>query len=500
VSSKSPGRLVDGASRRGRRRVRLTAVAAAAGLLSACGSGRTAPITSAPTTSAVASPGGATTPAGAASTPGRSTSPAAAAADWPTYDRTGSRPGLSVSTPTFTSSSQVVKAWTAGVDGAVYGQPLVIGTEVVVATQNDSVYAFNASTGHREWRRHLAAPVPSGLPCGDIDPSGITGTPVADVATGRLWVVTFSPDPYRHLLWSLDLDTGAVVSERGADGPGSDARAEQERGALALTAGEVYIPYGGLYGDCSDYHGWVVGAPTSGPGPLVTYVTPTQREAGIWSPPGASFGAGSLYVSTGNGTPFTAVDNSDSVVRLRLPGLAVQGTFTPSNFAELSADDQDLSSTSPVLLPDHLVFQIGKQGVAYVLDALHLGGVGGQLAARPVCPGGFGGAAADGLMVVVSCYDGLYAVAVTPPAGPAQAGLRPLWSVTGFGAGPPIIAGGVVWDVSRGGQLAGYRQRDGRRVYSTGTAPVVTSFPSLSASGNRLFVPEGHEVVSYRGI
>ena len=156
-------------------------------------------------------------------------------------------------------------SWTAAVDGAVYAQPLVVGSEVIVATENDSVYALDASSGAVRWSRHLAAPVTGGLPCGNIDPSGITGTPVADVATGRLWVVTFTAQPaYRHTLWELDLATGQTVSQRPIDVSGSDPRAQQERGALVLLGSRVYVPFGGLYGDCSDYKGRVVGAPIVG--------------------------------------------------------------------------------------------------------------------------------------------------------------------------------------------------------------------------------------------
>jgi hypothetical protein len=72
--------------------------------------------------------------------------------------------------------------------------------------------------------------------------------------------------------------------------------------------------------------------------------------------------------------------------------------------------------------------------------------------------------------------------------------------VTSYAAGPPIIAAGVVWDVSRAGLLSGFRLPDGKSVFSTTTGPVVTDFPSLSASGSRLIVPEGDKVVSYLGI
>ena len=167
-------------------------------------------------------------------------------------------------------------------DGAVYAQPLVVGSTVIIATENDTVYALNAATGAVRWSRHLASPVPSGLPCGNVDPSGITGTPVADAATGRLWLVTFTAQPvYRHTLWALSLSTGSTVSQRAIDLPGSDPKAQQERGALALLGGRVYIPFGGLYGDCSDYKGRVIGAPVSGSGPLVSFTTDNQRQAGI---------------------------------------------------------------------------------------------------------------------------------------------------------------------------------------------------------------------------
>ena len=129
----------------------------------------------------------------------------------------------------------------------------------------------------------------------------------------------------------------------------------------------MYVPFGGLYGDCSDYKGRVVGAPVSGSGPVVSFTTPNQRQAGIWAPAGESVRDGSLYVATGNGMPYNQVDDSDSVLRLS-PGLAVQDRFTPANFAALSADDLDLGSTVPALLPDGLIFQIGKQGIGYVLD------------------------------------------------------------------------------------------------------------------------------------
>ena len=100
----------------------------------------------------------------------------------------------------------------------------------------------------------------------------------------------------------------------------------------------------------------------------------------------------------------------------------------------------------------------------------------------------------DGSTVVFSCYTSLRAIEVTPAAQ-----IHVLWSVTGFPAGPPIIAGGVVWAVSRGGVLSGFRLSDGTSVFSTAIGSVVTDFPSLAASGSRLIVPEGDKIVSYLG-
>jgi len=473
------------------RGTRVVAAACVAGLLAAgCTSAATAtgvagPATTGHTTVAAAPPGTAAT--GATSSQ----------ADWPTYDRTAGRSGVSVSSP---APGKVRQSWRAAVDGAVYAQPLVVGTQVIIATENNTVYALNESTGAPRWKHHLATPVTGGLPCGNINPSGITGTPVADVAAGTLWVVTFTSSPaYRHTLWELSLSTGRTISHRPVDAPGSDPRAEQERGALALLGTRVYVPFGGLYGDCSDYKGRVVGAPVSGSGPLVIYTTPNQRQAGIWAPAGEAVRDGSLYVTTGNGQPYNQIDDSDSVLRLG-PGLAVLSRFTPSDWESLSANDQDLGSTGPALLPGGLVFQVGKQGVGYVLNGAKLGGTGKPLASARVCEGGFGGDAVDGSTVVFSCYNSLHALQVTPGASGAAPRMHARWAVTGISPGPPIIAGGVVWDVGRNGTVTGYRLSDGKRVFAAATAAVDSDFPSLSASGTRLIVPEGHTVVSFLGI
>ena len=255
------------------------------------------------------------------------------------------------------------------VDGAVYAEPLVVGGRVIVATENDSVYALDAATGARLWGVHLGTPVPGGsLPCGDIDPSGITSTPAVDPGSGTVYAVTYHSG-FRHTLVALDVSTGAVRWERPIDPPGGDYKTEQQRAGLALANGRVYVSYGGLYGDCGRYHGWVVGASASGPtGGLVTYQVPSQNEGAIWAPSGPAVDSGgNLYVATGNGNS-SSFDYGNAVIKLSA-GLKPVSFFALPDAGALNTSDSDLGSTGPLLLPGSRVFIVGKSGIAYLLDA-----------------------------------------------------------------------------------------------------------------------------------
>jgi outer membrane protein assembly factor BamB len=257
----------------------------------------------------------------------------------------------------------------------------------------------------------------------------------------------------------------------------------------------VYIPYGGLFGDCSDYHGWVVGLSTAQTDDQsqTTYETPAV-DAGIWALAGPEVGAdGSLFVTTGNGLPIGVDGQANSVLRLS-PGLVVQDSFTPTNFASLSAADQDLGSTSPALLPGGQVFQIGKEGVGYLLESSHLGGLGGAVTSASICRGGFGGTAVDGQEVLVSCFDGLYAVEVS--SGPS---LSVRWSAPGSRPGPPIVAGGDVWVVQSDGTLVARSVATGAVGYRR-SIEVAGSFPNLAAAAGRLFAADGDRVAAFDGV
>jgi outer membrane protein assembly factor BamB len=334
-------------------------------------------------------------------------------------------------------------AWTASLGGAVYGQPLVVGTTVIAATeQNDAVYALNLTTGAVLWRTLVGTAEPvSAQPCGDLNPLGITSTGVYDPQSNLAYFVAQSGTS-EHVLVGLNPATGAVVVRQDVPSPDHQAFYDQQRGALALEDGYVYVVFGGHYGDCGPYTGSVVGMPASGHGPIYSYRVPTAAQGGIWAAGGPVIAPdGTIYVSTGNGAPTQGpYDGSDSVTALT-PQLQQVGIFAPADWRALSADDLDLGSMSPALLADGQLLQVGKSGTGYLLDAGHLGGVGGQVAAAPVCAA-YGGAAVSGSVVYVPCLTGLAAVDT------ADSAVHVVWRGPAGVWGSPVLGGGAVWVAS----------------------------------------------------
>ncbi|HET9690834.1 MAG TPA: PQQ-binding-like beta-propeller repeat protein [Acidimicrobiales bacterium] len=471
----------------------------AAGLLAGCGSGP-------PTATRPVSPGG--TSAGGSATapsvPGPSEvgagptvtgAPVTGDAPWPTYGGDGARTGLSRGAP---PAGALRPAWTAHVDGAVYGEPLVADGAVLVATEHDTVTALDAATGAVRWSRHLATPVDgASLPCGDIDPSGITSTPAVDPATGTLWVVAFEQaagGPAHHLV-GLDVRTGALTSDRVVDPPGLSPTVEQQRGALLVAGGSVLVAYGGLDGDCGPYKGAVVAAPEAGGAPTA-FVVPAAREGGIWSPPGPVAAAGGhVLVTTGNAASRSVYDDANAVLALTLPGPTVTGLYAPADWAQLSAADLDLSSTSPAVLADGRVVAAGKQGVAYLLAGGDLGGVGHQAAVATACAGSgaYGGMAVDGTTVVVPCRNGLRALTV------GTGSLTPAWQLATPGPGTPLVAGGKVFDLARSGEVDEVDPATGAVTARATLPPAQTPFPALSGAGARIYAATGSVVTALTG-
>jgi outer membrane protein assembly factor BamB len=427
----------------------------------------------------------------ATSTPTPSTTKTATqiAGDWPVYHHDNGRSGVASDQGQL---SHFRHAWTsARFDQLVYAQPLVVGNNVVVASEGNTVYSLNAASGKISWQRNLGRPVNGGsLPCGNISTTGITGTPAIDAAAGIIYVVAFLRSGPHHELFALNLSDGTVRWHRTIDPPGLSAVVEQERGAVALGNGRVYVPFGGLTGDCGPYKGAVVSSPTSGTGALQSYVVPTSREGGIWTPSGPVLDAsGNVWVTTGNTASAGAFDYGNAVIKLT-PGLKVADYFAPTNWAALNAGDVDLGSVGPVLLSDGSAFAAGKAGIAYLLRRTNLGHIGGEITSRKVCSRAFGQPATLGAMVFVACENSLVGVRV------GSRTLSVAWTSSGK-SGPTIVAAGAVWTMKSDGQLMAFNPSTGKVLERVSLGTPATRFIAPSAAGGRLFVADGNRIVAY---
>jgi len=458
----------------------LAALLLAAALLAAC-SGRTAG-------GGRRSGGG---PPGGSARPRPARSPVAGLpTPWLTYHASASRSGDVAGLP---PAGGLAIGWSRRLDGAVYGQPLVAGDLVIAATENDTVYGLDWRTGQVGWRTHLAAPLPlADQPCGDINPLGITSTPVL---YGGLVYVLAQVGRSGHVLVGLDPASGAIRYRRAVPSPDGRPAYDQQRGALAAANGRIYVIFGGHAGDCGPYAGSVVGMPAAGStGAIASYLVPTSNHGGVWAPGGPAVGAdGSLFVGVGNGATSGPFDDTDSVTRLS-PGLARTGVFAPSTWVADNRADLDLGSMTPALAGGGQILMDGKRGVAYLLDAAGLGGVGGQLAQLAVCPA-FGGAAVAGPVVYLPCAGGGPA-AVLPQDGR----LRLLWRGPPAADGSPVVGGGAVWvTANAAGVLYELSPATGKVMASIRLGSALPHFASPSLSGPLVLVGTLHGVVAVSG-
>jgi hypothetical protein len=267
---------------------------------------------------------------------------------------------------------------------------------------------------------------------------------------------------------------------------------EQERGALALANHTVYVPLGGLYGDCGNYHGYVIGYRTTGAGPMV-YQT-EDSEAGIWAASELSVTpGGSILASVGNSAHTSAsqgYDHSDSILRLS-PDLKLLDYFSPATWADDNARDLDLSSMGPTYLPGGKVFIAGKRGIAYLTSAAHLGHVGGQLSSLGGCAA-YGGTAVYQSVVFAPCNDGLAAIKVSGNH------LSLLWKAPSNITGSPIYGGGAVWSLDQGaGMLYGLDRITGK-VLRTVHVGTTSRFATMAMAHGYLHVPTLSGVVAVK--
>jgi outer membrane protein assembly factor BamB len=395
-------------------------------------------------------------------------------------------------------------AWTsATLDGSLYGEPLEFAGRVFVATENNTVAALSSATGAVVWSTHLATPVPSStLPCGDIVPTvGITGTPVIDPARGEIFVVADEEVDGRpaHTLVGLSTSTGGVEMTEDVDPPGADTAALLQRTGLTLASGRVVFGFGGNYGDCSNYRGWVVGVPEGGGTPVDFAVDSGSDESqgAVWmggAAPAVDAG-GDVWVGVGNGSVTTdrhAYDDSDSVLELS-PSLRLEQYFAPSSWPSDNAHDLDLSM-EPVLLADGQVVIAGKARTVYLLDGSHLGGIGGEQASLgAVCSDDVdGGSATVGTTVFLPCLSGIVAVNV----GASPPGLELVWR-SGRGGGPPIVAAGLVWTIGQDGTLYGLDPATGSVRQQAVIGAPANHFPTPSVGDGLVVAPSADRVVAF---
>ena len=440
-----------------------------------------------------------------------------AVADWPTAHRSNDRAGNDSSANPFSAISQ---QWiSAALDGHVYAEPLVVGNQVIVATENNSIYSLDATTGAPTWAQpaNFGAPMQLSDPrfgCGNVSPLGILGTPVVDTASGIIYAVAFTGGTYE--LVGVNLANGSRAFTPIPIAPsGFDPFHQQQRAALTLANGNVYIPFGGYAGDCGTYHGYLIAVKAGGTSTSLTVFQDQAQavcssasnpsEAAIWGPSGPSVDiGGNLYVASGNGGDTTTYDCGETVFKLS-PSLGYLDSWAPAAWAALNQSDTDIGSVNPVLVGSggNLVFQTGKNGWGYLLSTAQLSSqpdhIGGEAFNAPVCDAAvssndqtiprdqvFGGTAYADPYIYVPCPEGIKALKLG-----AGASFTTAWSSAGFNAGAPILSGGVLWSIDTSSNtLYGLDPLSGATRF-TASVGSQTHFSAPSAGQGRVYVADG---------
>ncbi len=429
------------------------------------------------------------------------------------------------------------------VSGHVYAQPLFWKPQgatrglVIVATESNNVYALDDTSGKVVWQQLIGNPMPlSQLPCGNIDPLGITGTPVIDPASARVYfdAMTKTQNGARHMVYALSLADGSIVSGWPLDmqalltaqGATFDSSVHGERSALLFFRNKLYVNYGGHFGDCGNYHGTVAQIDPE----TATLDANWQTRAGgggIWAQGGIAGDGTNLFVTTGNTFGASNWADGEAIIRLH-PGLAhssdTHDYFTPSNWKSLDNSDEDLGGTEALPIDiatagkSRRVIAFGKDGNAYLANRNNLGGIGGQIQIFPAANGSIRTApavyeTASGTMVAFTnsgsnhCSGNNLTMLNVAAGGGSPISFAWCTQYNGSSAGPIVTttdgtANPILWLAGAEGdnELHGFNALTGAVVFSGAgtTMSGLHHYQTLLATSKRFYVAADNKVYAFR--
>jgi PQQ enzyme repeat len=415
--------------------------------------------------------------------------------------------------------------------GNVHAQPLYIeggpnGPMIIVVTASNNVYALDATDGSVIWQRNVGTPVTSGL-CGfPVNPFGIIGTPTVDLDSRSLFFnAMIDGATKKHFVFSLNVDTGdttnlnwpvdlnATASYQGIP---FTSNVENERGALALVNGRVYVPFSGHLADCGNYHGWVVGIAIDNPSDVMAWAT-TAIGGGIWGHSGVASDGANMFVITGNTFNAATWMGGEAIIRLQAgPVFSGQPTdyWAPTNWQQLDGGDTDLGGCSAILIdvpgatPSQLVLATGKDGNAYLVNRNNLGGIAAPVAQLNV-DGVIGGQSSatyttgQGTYFVFRAAGNLVKAYKITAESPPNIVLA--WSVSQSGQGSPWVTttdgtnNAIVWVVGAegDGRLHGYNGDTGTPIYTGDQMTGTRKWNSGMVARGSIYVANDNKVYKF---
>ncbi len=314
-------------------------------------------------------------------------------------NRDGLNAAETILSPPKVNTSQFGMLFKVAVDDQVYAQPLYMsnmsisgGTHnvVFIATTKNSVYAFDADSGVLYWHVQLGTAFKVqdiGFNCTDVvATSGIMSTPVIDPSTNTMYVVaeTWSGSAASHHLHALNLATGADKSGSPVtlSTSGFNSNYHLQRAGLLLSSGNIYISFASHCDEFS-YAGYTMAYSASSLAQVGVFNPgPNDNGGAIWQSGNgpAADSSGSVYVITGNGAWDSGVSFGESFLKLSST-LGLQDWHTPTDYADLTAHDLDLTSSGPLLIPGTgLIVGGGKDGYLHLVKTSAMGHLGDQYA------------------------------------------------------------------------------------------------------------------------